>query len=725
MADVPRKKLNILLLSVHGLIRGVEPELGRDADTGGQVLYVLDLARHLARSDEVESVEVITRRIQDVKVDPIYSRHEEILEAGAKIVRIDAGPRRYLRKENLWPYIDELADGIVRHISASRKIPDVIHGHYADAGYIGAQLSRLLGVPFVFTGHSLGRVKQLRLRARGLSDEAIESRYNIRRRIDAEEVALETASFVVTSTEQEVGEQYALYGQYDPVQKRVIPPGIDLSRYRPPERRQEHTEIRKELHRFLRVPNKPIVLAISRADERKNISTLVEAFANTPELRKRANLVILAGNRNTIGELDPGARKVLRQLLIDIDRYDLYGSVAYPKQHLQEDIPALYRLAAQTRGVFVNPALTEPFGLTLIEAAASGLPVIATNDGGPQDILRNCDNGELVDPLDAVRMGNTILDSLTNRHRWKRWSRNGLKNVQRHYSWNGHVRKYLNEVRKVSRRHRSFSGNAGIRNPLPIVDRLLICDIDNTLVGDGEALQELMRRIDNESGRVGFGIATGRHVNSALKVLKVWGVRKPDLLITDVGTQIYYGDPVAPDKGWRSHIDYRWEPERIREVMSSLKGLHLQPEENQQPFKISYDLEGAKPIGKRMVIRHLRQQGIRVNVIHSHNAYLDILPMRASKGLATRYLSLKWGLSMERILVAGDSGNDADMLGGNVLGVVVGNYSPELKILKGKPHVFFARGEYARGVIEGIEHYDFFGSIVIPGEEQERGNEDN
>ena len=84
-----------------------------------------------------------------------------------------------------------------------------------------------------------------------------------------------------------------------------------------------------------------------------------------------------------------------------IDRYDLYGSVAYPKQHSSEDIAEVYRLAAARRGVFVNPALTEPFGLTLIEAAASGLPIVATNDGGPQEIVRICNNGVLIDPLDA------------------------------------------------------------------------------------------------------------------------------------------------------------------------------------------------------------------------------------------------------------------------------------------------------------------------------------
>ncbi len=69
----------------------------------------------------------------------------------------------------------------------------------------------------------------------------------------------------------------------------------------------------------------------------------------------------------------------------------------------------IYRLAAASRGVFVNPALTEPFGLTLLEAAASGLPVVATEDGGPQDIIANCDNGLLIDPLDKAAIAKALL----------------------------------------------------------------------------------------------------------------------------------------------------------------------------------------------------------------------------------------------------------------------------------------------------------------------------
>jgi sucrose-phosphate synthase len=113
----------------------------------------------------------------------------------------------------------------------------------------------------------------------------------------------------------------------------------------------------------------------------------------------------------------------------------------------------------------------------------------------------------------------------------------------------------------------------------------------------------------------------------------------------------------------------------------------------------------------REISAYLRQRDLHVKLIYSHQAYLDILPIRASKGLAVRYIAMKWGITPDRILVAGDSGNDEEMLKGNTLGVVVGNYSKELSKLKGRERIYFAEQPFAHGVIEGMEHYDFLNDI--------------
>jgi sucrose-phosphate synthase len=216
--------LRIALISLHGLIRGENPELGRDEDTGGQTRYVIELARTLAQQPEVGKVELITRQIIDNRVSEDYARLDERIGDDAYIVRIPFGPKRYLSKTKLWPYLDVFVDECLNYFKRTRRVPDVIHGHYADAGYGGGQIARLLGVPFVFTGHSLGRIKKERLIESGASETKIEKNYNLSQRIEAEEFALDTCSLIVTSTHQEVKEQYERYEQYIPERMEVIPP---------------------------------------------------------------------------------------------------------------------------------------------------------------------------------------------------------------------------------------------------------------------------------------------------------------------------------------------------------------------------------------------------------------------------------------------------------------------------------------------------------------------
>lgn len=395
--------LYILMLSVHGLIRGHDLELGRDADTGGQTLYVVELARALGRHPDVERVDLLTRLIDDPQVSPDYARPEEALGPKARLVRLPFGPRRYLRKETLWHHLDQMVDRIVHYLRQQGRLPDAIHSHYADAGYVGTQLSQLLGIPLIHTGHSLGRCKRQRLLAHGRKPQALERQFNFNRRIAAEEAVLANACLVVTSTPQESSEQYGLYESYQPSRAVVIPPGTDTSRFAPPGKASVEAGVERMIDRFLDEPRKPLILAICRPEVRKNLSRLIDAYGSSPSLRERANLAIVAGQRDDIRDLDEDQARVLTDLLLAADRHDLWGKVALPKRHRPEDVPQLYRLAARRRGVFANPALTEPFGLTLIEAAASGLPVVATADGGPRDIVANCDNGLLVDPLDTDR----------------------------------------------------------------------------------------------------------------------------------------------------------------------------------------------------------------------------------------------------------------------------------------------------------------------------------
>ncbi len=707
--------LRIALLSLHGLIRGTAPELGRDPDTGGQVKYVLELARELGSRDEVQSVELITRQIIDDRVSSDYAQVEEVIGPKAKIVRLPFGPRRYLRKEALWPFLEVFVDQALSHFRRG-GLPSLIHGHYADAGYAGAQLSRLLHLPYVFTGHSLGRVKRERMMQREDEDaRALEQTYRFATRNEAEEMALETASLVITSTNQEVLEQYELYEHYQPDRMEVIPPGVDLDSFFPSAKTDATPKIVTRLDAFLREPSRPMVLAMARLDDRKNFETLVKVFGESKSLQDIANLVLIMGKREDARALPSGQRRVLNNILNLIDVYDLYGKVAYPKTHDGEDVPELYRHAARGGGVFINPALTEPFGLTILEAAASGLPVVATHDGGPTDIIGNCQNGLLVDPLDHAAIEHALLRMLSEPDQWQQWSSNGITGVKKHYSWTTHVDRYLRDVLEIV-------GQAAVpaivdrRTPrrLPEFDRLIIADLDNTLGGDDEALDEFIEVLQGSGRHVGFGIATGRRLDDVMSWIEQRSLPRPDVLAAAVGTELYYGKDLTLDVAWRQQLSAHWKPDEVRRVLDTLPGLKAQDAHEQTAFKISYRIDPTLAPPLQRIRRVLRESGLRVNVILSLEVFLDIVPIRGGSDFSIRHLAYRWGFSPEQLLVAGDSGNDEGMLKGRTLGVVVGNYSKELEKLRRLPRIYFAQGHHARGILEGIEYYNFLGHIRIP-----------
>ncbi|HGX91874.1 MAG TPA: glycosyltransferase, partial [Candidatus Tenderia sp.] len=624
----------LLLISIHGLMRGHDLELGRDADTGGQTKYVVDLARALAEQEGVERVDLVTRRVVDPAVSGDYAVPMESLSDKARIVRIDAGPEAYLPKEQLWDHLDSFMDNLLNWLNEQPHLPDLVHSHYADAGYVGVRLSHLLGVPLIHTGHSLGRDKRERLLAKGLSMSEIEKTYNMARRIDAEEEVLANADLVITSTHNEIEEQYGLYNYYEPARMAVIPPGTDLTQFHPPQA-SERIDFVDQLARFLKDPDKPLILALSRPDERKNILTLIEVFGESPALQAAANLLVIAGSRDDIRDMDSGAQAVLTNILLLIDSYDLYGRVAIPKRHRADDVPAIYRLAATLGGVFINPALTEPFGLTILEAAASGLPVVATENGGPVDIIANCHNGMLVDPLDKSAITRALLTLLRDSEAWKAAARHGIEGVRRHYSWPAHADAYLSKLTQLPDKHQPLPDERPVRASR-YRDRAIFTDLDQNLVGNPEALRHFASMVRYNRKCVTFGIATGRRIDSALALMKKHGIPTPDVLISSLGTRIHYGRAIREDDWWADHIDYHWNPRRIRRVLAGIDGLKLQPKIEQSSFKLSYYYDPRKAPSVEEIVALIRQQELTANVSCSFGQFLDIVPSRASKGQALR-----------------------------------------------------------------------------------------
>ncbi|HET7313991.1 glycosyltransferase [Salinisphaera sp.] len=417
-------------IALQGCLRAGAIEYGITADTGGHIQYLLALVAASAADPDIERIDIVTRAF-----DCDFSAHDyrcpvERIDDKITLYRLPTDTPGYLDKQALAGELDSFTRALGERIGRVMPRPDVIHAHYADAAEVAAGIEARHGIPFVFTAHSLGRVKQACTDAP--ADAALE------RRIAFEENALARARLVLASSRDEAEVQYAGYREYDPGRIRVLQPGIDAPRFAAG---ASGERVAAMLARFLAAPDKPAILAIARPVSRKNLAGLVRAFGQSEHLRAKANLVIVAGTRTRLAALEPEAEANMRELLALIDDYDLHGRIAYPKRHETADVPGFYAWARERGGVFVNPAFNEPFGLTLLEAAAAGLPVVATDSGGPNDIVAHCRNGMLVSPRDPHALAGAIDTLLSDRLRWQRCARAGAR-ASTDYDWHQHAARY-------------------------------------------------------------------------------------------------------------------------------------------------------------------------------------------------------------------------------------------------------------------------------------------
>lgn len=716
------KNYYIQLFSPHGLIRSKNPEIGRDKDTGGQVKYVLELLEALSQHPQIRKIDLFTRRIVDKRVSEAYAEKIDLINPKARIVRIDCGGHLYKPKEQLWDHLDEFINNTIRFIEAEDDYPDVVHGHYADGNYIALELSKIFALPFIATGHSLGRNKQRMLLNNGWEERKINEKFNMPKRIATEEQVLENADMIIVSTQHEIVTQYNGYINKEKSSFKVIPPGINTDVFYPYyrlempsfsmsiEQEQAFHRINSEIERFLFNSDKPLILSIGRADKRKNFETLITSYGQDKELQAMANLAIFAGVRKDITQMPEDEKEILTNLLLLMDKYDLYGKMALPKKNDPTmEVPEIYRIAARKKGVFVNAAPGENFGLTLVEAAACGLPLIASPDGGPKEIVEHAQNGLLVNVSDTDAIAAAIKKLISEEVLWEQYSANGIRAGAEDYSWNTHAHKYidmLNEIFKKPSKQAHFSTSFGKK--LINAKQFFITDLDGTLVegDDTTGLGELMQWLQENPGIV-FGISSGRSKVLLQQALHMYPLKDPDVLICSAGTEIYYTKDFIPDEGWKSHIGHQWKRDKIVEALMSFIGVTLQEGDAQWPFKISYYTTSEFSTDRLADLNKiLYDKKLPAKVLLTDGRFLDIIPRRAGKGNAVRYLSYKWQLPVDQFITAGNGGNDIDMLLGKSKAIVVANYSKELEALRGKKNVYFSKKNLSEGIVEGVRFYE-------------------
>ena len=236
---------------------------------------------------------------------------------------------------------------------------------------------------------------------------------------------------------------------------------------------------------------------------------------------------------------------------------------------------------------------------------------------------------------------------------------------------------------------------------------LLVTDLDNTLVGDDQALLALNQKLAAQRDRLHLIYATGRSYASARRLQARQQLLEPDYWVTGVGTEIYQNTDRDPD--WAERLSHNWDQQAAAAIAALFPELVFQEEAEQNPWKLSFLLHSDRAEAIVTTLRSkLEQAGLAAQVIFSSNEDVDIVPQSGDKGLATTYLGELLQVPLDKTLVCGDSGNDISLFQQSTLGVIVNNAQPELLAWHqqfGTSQHYLARSSYAAAILEALAYF--------------------
>lgn len=336
-------------------------------DFGGQLVYVKEIAIALSRLGH--RVDIITRQFSDDVLqgfDQTFDAYEN--EPNVRIVRIPCGPKEFLQKERLWEHLDSWTEHIVQFFETEHMTPDFITGHYGDGGLAAALLKHKLQIPYSFTGHSLGAQKLEKLGVSEANIQALETKYQFSKRIEAERISMKYANLIFVSTKQERDEQYRhiLYRDITtniPDRFRVAPPGANTEVFHDSPSKEDEQFTKKFDQITARDIAKdrrllPYVVLASRLDPKKNHLGLLRAYAKDKALQKRCNLAIsLRGIDNAYHDYSfakPDELKILDEMMSLIRTYQLHGHITFISINSQKELAAFYRYMASKQSILLD-----------------------------------------------------------------------------------------------------------------------------------------------------------------------------------------------------------------------------------------------------------------------------------------------------------------------------------------------------------------------------------
>jgi D-inositol-3-phosphate glycosyltransferase len=427
------------------------------ADSGGQNVYVGQVAKHLAGLGY--EVDVFTRR--DAPDLP-----EVVAWApGARVVHITAGPARFVRKEELLPHMDAFTLGILRFARRDGLHYDLYHANFWMSGLVALNLKEIEGTPFAVTFHALGRVRR---KHQGKADEFPDERFEVEDRVVA------GADCIIAECTQDRQDLLDLYGA-DPARIVVVPAGFDPGEFWPVDK--------VKARRVLGLPqDEQIVLQLGRMVRRKGVANVIRAFARLANgdgrRRESLRLVVVGGESD---EPDPRATPEIGRLQAIAREEGVADRVLFVGRRGRDMLPYFYSAS----DVFVSTPWYEPFGMTPLEAMACARPVIGAEVGGIKYTVRDGETGYLVPPRDPDALAERLETLLGSPELLESMGRRALERATELFTWERVAKSLAAAYQAMLAPAASAAGDParqpGDKDELAMVDQAFLSALQATL----------------------------------------------------------------------------------------------------------------------------------------------------------------------------------------------------------------------------------------------------
>lgn len=410
----PRRR--IMMISTHGYV-GSTVEFGKP-DTGGQVVYVLELSKSLARLGY--QVDILTRQFED-------QPKQEQVDERCRILRFPCGGKDFIPKEFLFEHIPQWCENVRKFVRSKKLRYHSILTHYWDAGLAGINLAEKLKIPHLFVPHSIGAWKRDNMDGDDAYNEKV---YNFKRRIREEKIIFDECDGVVATTPQQ--KEILEAGEYDvpPEKVHVIPPGYDDSRFYP-----VSFATRQALKREYGYEGR-LVLALGRMAHNKGYDLLIRAMKVVLDRQDDVKLLLAVGSRSPSDR----EKEQIQELKDIAAELGIEKRVLFADYIPDEELPDYYRMG----DVFALSSRYEPFGMTAVEAMACGTPVVVTTEGGLWERLNWGLEGVYANPFDPDAYGHALNSVLQYPRVWAQVSKFGSHRARASFTWMGIAQQVLN-----------------------------------------------------------------------------------------------------------------------------------------------------------------------------------------------------------------------------------------------------------------------------------------